>query len=241
MWRPQHVDDGGRRDVTLGEQHEQRGRGGPRLAGERGAALGRRRRPRRPWRREHLGRLLGDLARRPRRRRRRAADGVRALGPGAGALARSSPTASRASAKPCASLRVRRAEPLRRRSSDRGAAVAGRVRPGRPVTSTASPSQSLGEATTAARCRSSRPCATARPRDREWKWTSPVARVAVERLGVHPADHQDPPVGRVLDDAATRPSGPSRARVAGSSVDATRSSRRRPGQADRDAGAASPP
>ena len=72
------------------------------------------------------------------------------------------------------------------------------------------------------------PLRHSRPRDREWKWTSPVAERRGERLDVQPADHQHAAVRDVLDDArdeavrspgacrvepASRSTGPGRATV----------------------------
>ena len=39
-----------------------------------------------------------------------------------------------------------------------------------------------------------------RSREREWKWTLAGLERRVERLAIHPREHQDPAVGGVLDD-----------------------------------------
>ena len=76
---------------------------------------------------------------------------------------------------------------------------------GSTVTSSASRSQSSAMSTRRSTLPLVSPFRHSVLRDREWKWTSPVATVAFERLLVHPGEHQHAPVGGVLDDCRDEP------------------------------------
>ena len=185
---------------------------------------------------QHLGGLLGDLAAgrvdAAVEQRRRVGAG-RALG---GAVRRSSTRASRARRSPGSSRSAGRA--VAGRSSDR--VPRWQVGPtGSTVTSRASPSQSSARSTSRRTLPLVSPLRQSRSREREWKWTSPVSSVAASASASIQAEHQDPAVGRVLDDrgdeavrAEARPSGRS-ARASGRHATASR----RPAGPDRPAAA----
>ena len=233
-------------EPTLREQHQRVVQEVGGLAGERGAGLVARR-ARRLGRlvvlggEQDLGRLLGDLARRRGRRRRRAARPC------------TSPRAGRRRASAIVAHSVSsQAKPWVRGASALGGAgigVEARAGPavaGRPAGSTpssrASPSQSIASD----RSRRTLPRRLALA-------PQPAARTRVEvhlarrqrrreRLGVQPADHQDPPVGLVLDDAgdepvrAPRDVGGSRPASSATGPAARRSCRRPERQPDREPG-----
>ena len=215
-------DDGPRLDAALGEQHERVVHEVRRLAGEqrRGAPSGRRRRLGRlvVLRREQdLGRLLGDLAARRVDAAVEQLDRVRAVGPLRGTLRDRRPQvlepgeALPASFASGSSIGSEPGEsPASKPGTARESASGSKqervsrwqVGPsGSAPIRSASPSQSSASERSRRTWPDDSPLRHSRPRDREWKWTSPGAERRRERLDVHPADHQHPTVGDVLDDA----------------------------------------
>ena len=125
---------------------------------------------------------------------------------------RSSPRASRARRSPASS-----APPARRRGRSSSASRGGTsARPGRPDQDRVGVAVEREIDETELVARWSRPCARAGRGTASGNGPRRSRRVAGQRLLVHPGEHQDPPVGGVLDDrrgeAVRAPSGSVRAR-----------------------------
>ena len=167
--------------AALGEQHERvvqqvGGLAGQRRAGGRPVGAGSPRRPRRPWPPCRTSVASSVTLRPAASTPPSSSDAV--YEPAGRSAARSAIVAHSVSSQ---------AKPWRR-PARRGRAVGGRsssacrggrsVRPGRPSTSSASPSQSIARSTRRRTLPLVSPLRHSRSREREWKWTSPVAIVA---------------------------------------------------------------